>query len=159
MCACLLYVAVSKPADMSLRVCVTCEPMGTRTACSVHCNCVWQECLHMYTYLDFPGSSVGKESACRAGVAGYSGSIPGSGKTPWRRQWQPTPVFLPRGSHGQGSLAGCSPRARRESDTTERVSTQAGTHDCTCVRMRVHLNGTMGVCACQCGGVSAHVWV
>ena len=23
------------------------------------------------------------------------GSIPGFGKTPWRRAWQPTPVFLP----------------------------------------------------------------
>ena len=28
---------------------------------------------------------------------------------PWRRKWQPTPVFLPRKSHGQRSLAGYSP--------------------------------------------------
>ena len=35
--------------------------------------------------------------------------IPGSG-IPWRRKWQPTPVFLPGESHGQRSLAGCSPR-------------------------------------------------
>ena len=28
---------------------------------------------------------------------------------PWRRKWQPTPVFLPGKSHGQGSLVGCSP--------------------------------------------------
>ena len=27
----------------------------------------------------------------------------------WRRKWQPTPVFLPRESHGQRNLAGCSP--------------------------------------------------
>ena len=27
-------------------------------------------------------------------------------KMPWRRKWQPTPVFLPRESHGQGSLVG-----------------------------------------------------
>ena len=27
----------------------------------------------------------------------------------WRRKWQPTPVFLPRESHGQRSLVGCSP--------------------------------------------------
>ena len=26
----------------------------------------------------------------------------------WRRAWQPTPVFLPGGSHGQRSLADCS---------------------------------------------------
>ena len=30
-------------------------------------------------------------------------------KIPWRRKWQPTPVFLPRESHGQRSLAGYSP--------------------------------------------------
>ena len=29
-------------------------------------------------------------------------------KIPWRRKWQPTPVFLPENSHGQRSLAGCS---------------------------------------------------
>ena len=28
------------------------------------------------------------------------------GKIPWRRKWQPTPVFLPGESHGQRSLAG-----------------------------------------------------
>ena len=28
------------------------------------------------------------------------------GKIFWRRKWQPTPVFLPGESHGQGSLAG-----------------------------------------------------
>ena len=31
------------------------------------------------------------------------------GKIPWRRAWQPTPVFLLGESHGQRSLAGCSP--------------------------------------------------
>ena len=30
-------------------------------------------------------------------------------KIPWRRKWQPTPVFLPGKSHGQRSLAGYSP--------------------------------------------------
>ena len=37
----------------------------------------------------------------------------------WRRKWQPTPVFLPRESQGWGSLVGCSPWCRWESDTTE----------------------------------------
>ena len=40
-------------------------------------------------------------------------------KTPWRRAWQPTPVFLPGESHGQRRLAGDSPWGRKESDTTE----------------------------------------
>ena len=35
--------------------------------------------------------------------------IPGSGRAPWRRQWQPTPAFLPEKFHGQRSLAGYSP--------------------------------------------------
>ena len=30
-------------------------------------------------------------------------------KTPWRKKWQPTPVFLPEKFHGQRSLAGYSP--------------------------------------------------
>ena len=37
----------------------------------------------------------------------------------WRRKWQPTPVFLPRESQGRGSLVGCRPWGRTESDTTE----------------------------------------
>ena len=41
------------------------------------------------------------------------------GKIPWRRKWQPTPVFLPRESHGQRSLAGYSPQGCKELDTTE----------------------------------------
>ena len=37
----------------------------------------------------------------------------------WRRQWQPTPVFLPGESQGQGSLVGYRLRGHTESDTTE----------------------------------------
>ena len=38
--------------------------------------------------------------------AGDPGLILGSGRFPWGRKWQPTPVFLPEKSHGQRSLAG-----------------------------------------------------
>ena len=38
-----------------------------------------------------------------------------------RRQWHPTPVILPRKSHGWRSLEGCSPWGRWGSDTTERL--------------------------------------
>ena len=41
---------------------------------------------------------------------------------PWRRTWQPVPVFSPGGSHAQRSLAGYSPPGRRESDTTEALA-------------------------------------
>jgi len=37
----------------------------------------------------------------------------------WRRKWQPTPVFLPGESQGQGSLVGCCLWGCTESDMTE----------------------------------------
>ena len=59
------------------------------------------------------------QSVClQCGRPGFS---PWVGKSPWRRKWQSTPVLLPRKSHGQRSLAGYSPRGRKESDTTERL--------------------------------------
>ena len=42
-----------------------------------------------------------------------------SDSLPRRRHWHPTPVLLPGKSHGWRSLVGCSPRGRKESDTTE----------------------------------------
>ena len=47
------------------------------------------------------------------------GSIPGSGRSPGGGHGKPTPVFLPGESHGQRSLAGCSPWGHKESGTTE----------------------------------------
>ena len=47
------------------------------------------------------------------------GFDPWVGKIPWRRAWQPTPVFLPGESHGQRSLVGYSPWGHTESDMTE----------------------------------------
>jgi len=43
-------------------------------------------------------------------------------KIPWRRPWQPTPVFLPGQFHGQRSLRSYSPRGHKELDVTERIS-------------------------------------
>ena len=48
-----------------------------------------------------------KNLPASAGDIRDPGMIPG--KVPWRRAWQPTPVFLPGESHGQRSLADCSP--------------------------------------------------
>ena len=42
-------------------------------------------------------------------------------KIPWRREWQPTPVFLPGEFHRQRSLAGYSSWGRKELDTTEQL--------------------------------------
>ena len=60
--------------------------------------------------LGFPGGSEVKASASNAGGPG---SIPGVGKIPWRRKWQPTLVFLPGESHGQRSLVGYNPRVAK----------------------------------------------
>jgi len=38
---------------------------------------------------------------------------------PWRKQWQPTPIFLPGKFHGQRSLVGYSSEGCKELDTTE----------------------------------------
>jgi len=46
------------------------------------------------TYKGFPGGSTVKNPPANVGDAGDVGPIPG-GKIPWRRKWQPTPVFLP----------------------------------------------------------------
>ena len=43
---------------------------------------------------------------------------PWVGKIPWRRKWQPTPVFLPGEFHGQRSLVGYSPWGHKGSDMT-----------------------------------------
>ena len=45
------------------------------------------------------------------------------GFNPWRREWQPPPVFLPGKSHGHKSLAGYSLWDLKESDTTEYIHT------------------------------------
>ena len=57
-----------------------------------------------------------KESACNAGDLGLDSGVM---KIPWRREWQPTPVFLLEESHRQRCLVGYSPWGCKESDTTE----------------------------------------
>ena len=49
----------------------------------------------------FPGGSAAKKQPANAEDVG---SIPGSGRFPWRRAWQPTPVFFSGESHRQRSL-------------------------------------------------------
>ena len=46
---------------------------------------------------------------------------PWVGKIPWRRKWQPTPIFLPEEFHGQRSLAGYNSWGHKESDMTEQL--------------------------------------
>ena len=53
----------------------------------------------------FTGGASGKEPACQCRRCRRHGFNPWVRKKPWRRKWQPTPVFLPGESHGQRSLA------------------------------------------------------
>ena len=48
--------------------------------------------------------------------------IPWVRKIPWRKKWQPTPVFLPEKFHGQRSLVDCSSKGHKDSDRTERLN-------------------------------------
>ena len=55
------------------------------------------------------GCASAKEPPCQCRRQKRCGFNPWVRKIPWRRTWQPTPVFLPRESHGQIRLAGYSP--------------------------------------------------
>ena len=67
----------------------------------------------------FPGGASGKEPACQCRRHKRCRFDPCVEKIPWRRKQQPTPVFLPGESHGQRTLAGCSPWGGKEYNTTE----------------------------------------
>ena len=77
-----------------------------------------------------------KNPPANAGDAGDTGSIPGSERFPWRRAWQPIPVFLPGKFYGQRRLTGYSPWGHKESRTTERLSSQ---HTHKQARIQVYL--------------------
>ena len=55
----------------------------------------------------FPGGTSGKEPSFQCRRHKRCGFNPWVGKIPWRRAWQPTPVFSPGESHGENFLVGC----------------------------------------------------
>ena len=57
----------------------------------------------------FPGGISGKEPTCQCRRCKRWGFDPWVRKSPWKRAWQCTPVFLSGESHGQKSLVGYSP--------------------------------------------------
>ena len=61
----------------------------------------------------------GKESTYQSRRHGFD---PWVGNMPWRRKWQPIPVFLSGKSHGQRSWVGYSPAGCKKLDTTERLN-------------------------------------
>ena len=88
----------------------TCEICGLYThLCTLICVCMWASQVALV--VKNPLANAGRRRGCIF--------HPWVKKIPWRREWQPTPVFLPGESHGQRSLAGCSPWGRTESDTAQ----------------------------------------
>ena len=70
--------------------------------------------FHVCESVSLAGGSDGKESACSFD--------PWVGKIPWRREWQPIPVFLPREFQEPRRLAGYRPQDCKELDMTERLT-------------------------------------
>ena len=67
--------------------------------------------------LGFPGGLDAKVSATMQETQVQSWV----GKIPWRREWLPTPVFLPGEFHAQRILVGYSPWGSKELDLTEQL--------------------------------------
>ena len=86
------------------------KPWSTRLDSNVLCKCLLMTfLLHFCMQCRRPGFS------------------PWVGKIPWRREWQPTPVFLPGESRGQRSLADYGPQGCKELDTTEQQTLSIST--------------------------------
>ena len=64
----------------------------------------------------------GEKSACPCRRHKRSRLDPSVRKIPWRKKWQPNPVFLPGKFHGQRSKGGCSSWGCKKLDSTERLS-------------------------------------
>ena len=90
----------------------------------------------IYNFSQFPTSTLwinprswlprwlrGKDSPCQWRRFKRLQFNPCVGKIPWRRKWQPIPVFLPGKSHGQRSLVSYSSWGHKEPNMTE--------HPCT----------------------------
>ena len=61
----------------------------------------WRYIQYQYVFFFFFFGASGKEPICKCRRHKKTGFSPWGGKIPWRRAWQPTPLFLPGESHGQ----------------------------------------------------------
>ena len=89
-------------------------------------------------FLSFPGGSDSKESAHSVGDLG---SIPGLGRPPGGGHGNTLQYSSLENSHGQRSLVGYSPWGRKESDTTERLST----HTTHIIKLHVIVKNNKGM--------------
>ena len=94
---------------------------NTKNGQSWRPNCVWGVSSEhsFFFFLGFPRWLSSKESACQYRRRRFNSWVR---KIPWRREWQPTPVFLPGESQRQRSLVDSTVHGVTESDTTEHTA-------------------------------------
>ena len=100
----------------------------------------------------FPGGSDGKRMCLQCRRPRLD---PWVRKIPWRRKWQPTPVFLPGKSHGWRSLAGYSPWGHMESDAIEQL--HFFTSSWVWCDFGQPIYQSSGLCSCVAGELAWHV--
>ena len=76
-------------------------------------------CICLRKKQGFTGGASGKEPACQCRRHKRHAFDPWVRRIPWRREWQPNPVFLPGESYGQRSLAGYSPWGCKQSEAIQ----------------------------------------
>ena len=86
----------------------------------------------------FPGGASGKEPACQCRRCKRRKFSLWVRKIPWRRAWQPSPVFLPGESQGQRNLVGYSPGGRTEGASHNLACHHTPLHTLACPPMPLH---------------------
>ena len=92
--------------------------------CLLYVWMLWPGLCPFSTFMGFPGGASGKESAHQCKRCRRCVFYPWMGKIPWRRAWQPTPVFLPgEFSLDRGAWQATVHGVANESQRTEWLST------------------------------------
>ena len=101
-------------------------PVSDLSSCSQKLSSTFWIIFFGYLFIWSYAWLSGKESTCQCRNHRRPRLDPWVRKIPWRRKWQPAPVFLPGKSYGQRTLAGCSPWNCKESDTSEWLNNNKG---------------------------------
>ena len=106
--------------------CLLCGPEGSMSPVLVEFTVYWER--EVGTSHQKNGAD-GKEPACQRRRCRRHGSIPGLGRVPWRRAWQPTHCSCLESPMDRGAWRATA-HMLAELDTTERLNTHTppGTH-------------------------------
>ena len=85
---------------------------------------------NIFVLQDLPSGASGKEPNCPCSRGKRHEFVPWSRKLPWRREWLPTPVFLPGEYHGQRSLMGYSSQVAKSWTLLKQLSTNTQIQRC-----------------------------